>query len=182
MANRLTAIVTRTGDDGSTGLGDGSRVGKEVVRVQAIGDIDELNAFIGLLRCEPLPKKILDELPGIQNDLFDLGGELSVPGFTKIKIDHLTRIDACLQSYLAQLEPLKEFVLPGGTRGAALAHVCRTVCRRAERSLVALGKEENVNLVSQQYLNRLSDLFFVYAREINRQAEKEEAFWASVRE
>ncbi|RJX33492.1 MAG: cob(I)yrinic acid a,c-diamide adenosyltransferase [Oxalobacter sp.] len=182
MANRLTAIVTRTGDDGSTGLGDGSRIGKESARVQAIGDIDELNAFIGLLCCELLPKKMLDELPGIQNDLFDLGGELSVPGFEKIKIEHLNKIDASLQNFLSQLPPLKEFVLPGGTRGAALAHVCRTVCRRAERSLVALGKEENVNLVSQQYLNRLSDLFFVYAREINRQAEKEEVFWESMRD
>lgn len=180
--NRLTAIVTRTGDDGSTGLGDGSRVGKESARVQAIGDIDELNAFIGLLGCEPLPKKIQDELPGIQNDLFDLGGELSIPGFTKIKIDHLNKLDAHLQSYLGELPSLKEFVLPGGTKGASFAHVCRTVCRRAERSLVALGKDNAVNLVSQQYLNRLSDLFFVYAREINRQAEKEEAFWESVRE
>ena len=182
MGNRLSAIVTRTGDQGETGLGDGSRTGKESLRVQAIGDIDELNAFIGLLSCETLPKKIQDDLPGIQHDLFDLGGELSVPGFSKINPAHLEKVEALVKDYISQLPPLKEFILPNGTKGAALAHVCRTVCRRAERSVVALGKLENVNITSKQYLNRLSDLFFVYAREINRLAAAEEVFWESMRE
>lgn len=158
MGNRLSKIATRTGDDGTTGLGDGRRVGKDDVRIAAIGDVDELNSNVGVLLAEPLPDDVRAVLVTIQHDLFDLGGELCVPGHTVLGDAHLARLDQWLADYNATLPPLKEFILPGGARTAALAHVCRTVCRRAERSIVALGRIEALHETPRRYVNRLSDL------------------------
>ena len=177
MGNRLSSIVTRTGDDGSTGLGDGKRTGKDSSRIRVIGDIDELNSQLGLLRCGAMPETLDGELLILQHGLFDLGGELSIPGHRLINESHVAKLDELLQKYNADLPPLREFILPGGSRAAALSHVCRSVCRRAERSLVALGKEEAVSELSRQYLNRLSDLLFVLAREFNRQTGCGDVFW-----
>lgn len=170
MGNRLSKIATRTGDDGTTGLGDGSRVSKDDARIAAIGDVDELNSCIGVLLCEPMPSDVRDALTRIQNDLFDLGGELSIPGHSMIQTSHLAQLDAWLAEYNATLPPLKEFILPGGSRAAALAHVARTVCRRAERQIVMLGttKGTAINEAPRRYVNRLSDLLFVLARVLNR--------------
>ena len=168
MGNRLTQIATRTGDDGSTGLGDGSRTRKDALRVMAMGDVDELNSGLGVLLAEPLPDDVRALLVAIQHELFNLGGELSIPGFSLLKADAVQRLDEALAHYNAQLPRLKEFILPAGTRSAALAHVSRTVARRAERALVALAAAEAVNEASCQYLNRLSDLLFVLARVLNR--------------
>ena len=168
MANRLTQIATRTGDDGSTGLGDGSRVPKDHRRVAAMGDVDELNSGLGVLLAEPLPDDVRELLVTIQHELFNLGGELSIPGYELLKADAVLRLDDALARYNAKLPRLKEFILPAGTRSAALAHVSRTVARRAERSLIALAAVETVNVVPRQYLNRLSDLLFVLARVLNR--------------
>ena len=168
MANRLTQIATRTGDDGSTGLGDGTRTRKDALRVQAMGDVDELNSSLGLLLCEPLPDDLRELLVTIQHELFNLGGELSIPGFELLKADAVARLDEALAHYNAPLPRLAEFILPGGTRSAALAHVSRTIARRAERALVALAATEAVNDAPRQYLNRLSDLLFVLARTLNR--------------
>jgi len=145
MGNRLSKITTRTGDDGTTGLGDGSRTRKDALRVQAMGDVDELNSQIGVLLCEDMPADLREELVTIQHDLFDLGGELCIPGFTMIKEAQVIRLDELLEKYNATLPALSEFILPGGSRAAALAHVCRTVCRRAERVIVSLGHEETLN-------------------------------------
>ena len=168
MANRLTQIATRTGDDGSTGLGDGKRVPKHHLRVQAMGDVDELNSALGVLLAEPLPDDVRTLLVVIQHELFNLGGELSIPGYELLKIDAVLRLDEALEQHNATLPRLKEFILPAGTRSAALAHVGRTVARRAERALVALGDVEAVRAEPRQYLNRLSDLLFVLARVLNR--------------
>jgi len=168
MANRLTQIATRTGDDGSTGLGDGSRVPKDHLRVQAMGEVDELNSGLGVLLAEPLPGDVRELLVTIQHELFNLGGELSIPGYELLKADAVLRLDEALAHYNTQLPRLKEFILPAGTRGAALAHVSRTVARRAERALVALAAVDKVNTAPRQYLNRLSDLLFVLARVLNR--------------
>ncbi len=168
MSNRLTQIATRTGDDGSTGLGDGSRVPKDHLRVQAMGDVDELNSGLGVLLAEPLPADVRELLVVIQHELFNLGGELSIPGFQLVKDDAVLRLDEALAHYNAQLPRLQEFILPAGTRSAALAHVSRTVARRAERAVVALAAHEKVNDAPRQYLNRLSDLLFVLARVLNR--------------
>jgi cob(I)alamin adenosyltransferase len=168
MSNRLTQIATRTGDDGSTGLGDGSRTRKDALRVQAMGDIDELNSGLGVLLAEPLPADVRELLVVIQHELFNLGGELSIPGFVLLKSEAVLRLDEALGLYNAQLPRLQEFILPAGTRSAALAHVSRTVARRAERAVVALGTLETVNDAPRQYLNRLSDLLFVLARVLNR--------------
>jgi cob(I)alamin adenosyltransferase len=177
MGNRLSKITTRTGDDGSTGLGDGSRVPKDHLRVHAMGDVDELNSQLGLLLCEPLPPDMHARLSAVQHRLFDLGGELCIPGHALIANEHLAALDALIADYNADLPPLKEFILPGGSRAAALAHVCRTVCRRAERSVVALGSSETVNDLPRQYLNRLSDLLFVLARVLNRAAGRQDTLW-----
>lgn len=173
MANRLSRIVTRTGDDGTTGLASGDRVGKDRLRIAALGDVDELNSAIGVLLAETLPADARDALLGVQHDLFDLGGELSLPGHALISAAHLSRIEDLVTRFNAGLSPLKEFILPGGTRAAALAHLARTICRRAERTLVTLMKE-NENAIpggkpqlQVQYLNRLSDLLFVLARSFN---------------
>ncbi len=168
MANRLTQIATRTGDDGSTGLGDGTRTRKDALRVAAMGDVDELNSLLGLLLCEPLPEGVRALLFAIQHELFNLGGELSIPGYTLLKPEAVAQLDAALAEHNAALPRLQEFILPGGTRSAALAHVARTVARRAERCLVALAAQEAVNEAPRQYLNRLSDLLFVLARVLNR--------------
>ena len=168
MSNRLTQIATRTGDDGTTGLGDGSRVPKDHLRVQALGDVDELNSSIGVILAEPLPDAVRELLVTIQHELFNLGGELSIPGYTLLKADAVLRLDEALAEHNAALPRLKEFILPAGTRSAALAHVSRTIARRAERSLVHLGATEAVHATARQYLNRLSDLMFVLARVLNR--------------
>ena len=168
MSNRLTQIATRTGDDGSTGLGDGSRVPKDHRRVAAMGDVDELNSGLGVLLAEKLPGDVRDLLVVIQHELFNLGGELSIPGYQLLKTAAVLRLDEALAHYNEQLPRLKEFILPAGTRSAALAHVSRTVARRAERAVVALAATETVNEAPRQYLNRLSDLLFVLARVLNR--------------
>ena len=168
MSNRLTQIATRTGDDGSTGLGDGSRVPKDHRRVAAMGDVDELNSGLGVLLAEKLPDDVRDLLVVIQHELFNLGGELSIPGYQLLKTEAVLRLDEALAHYNEQLPRLKEFILPAGTRSAALAHVSRTVARRAERAVVALAATETVNEAPRQYLNRLSDLLFVLARVLNR--------------
>ena len=168
MANRLSQIATRTGDDGTTGLGDGSRVPKDHLRVQAMGDVDELNSQIGVLLAEPLPDDIRELLLTIQHELFNLGGELCMPGYSLVKEDAVLRLDEALAHYNAALPRLAEFILPGGTRSAAIAHVCRTVARRAERAVVTLAGHEAINAAPRQYLNRLSDLLFVLARVLNR--------------
>jgi cob(I)alamin adenosyltransferase len=168
MANRLSQIATRTGDDGTTGLGDGQRVPKSHARIGAMGDVDELNSHLGVLLAEPLPEDVRELLITIQHELFNLGGELSIPGFELLKADAVARLDEALAHYNARLPRLAEFILPAGTRSAALAHVGRTIARRAERSVVALAATEAVNAAPRQYLNRLSDLLFVLARILNR--------------
>ena len=168
MAHRLTQIATRTGDDGTTGLGDGSRVPKDHLRVDAMGHVDELNSSLGVILSEPLPDDVRELLVVVQHELFNLGGELSIPGYLLLKDEAVARLDEALDHYNATLPRLKEFILPAGTRSAALAHVSRTVARRAEREVVALAAQEAVNAAPRQYLNRLSDLLFVLARVLNR--------------
>ena len=177
MGNRLSKIATRTGDNGTTGLGDGSRTEKDSVRIHAIGEVDELNSHIGLLLCEDMPAALRAELVLIQHDLFDLGGELCIPGYQMITEDHVGRLDDMLEKYNADLPALTEFILPAGSRAAALAHVCRTVCRRAERSIVALAKTDTLNAQPRKYVNRLSDLMFVLARVLNRHAGGSDVLW-----
>jgi cob(I)alamin adenosyltransferase len=168
MGQRLTQIATRTGDDGTTGLGDGTRVPKDHLRVAAMGDVDELNSQLGVLLAEPLPDDVRELLVTVQHELFNLGGELSIPGYELLKAEAVLRLDEALAHYNGTLPRLQEFILPAGTRSAALAHVGRTVARRAERALVALAGQQKVNEAPRQYLNRLSDLLFVLARVLNR--------------
>jgi cob(I)alamin adenosyltransferase len=177
MANRLSKIYTRTGDDGTTGLGDGSRINKDSLRVEAMGDVDELNAVIGILLTEPLSEIIVSTLTRVQHDLFDLGGEICIPGYEMVKAERVSALEATLDQLNDQLEPLQEFILPGGTRAAAYCHLARTVCRRAERQLTRLSREETVTPVSLQYLNRLSDLLFVMCRIINKNANQADVLW-----
>jgi cob(I)alamin adenosyltransferase len=177
MGHRLSKIATRTGDDGTTGLGDGQRVAKDSIRIQALGDVDELNSHLGVLLCEDLPATLREALLTIQHDLFDLGGELCIPGYTVISEAHVARLDALLQHYNAALPPLAEFILPGGSRAAAYTHICRTVCRRAERTVVTLGQCETINVHPRLYLNRLSDLMFVWSRTLNRHAGVSDVLW-----
>ena len=181
MGHRLSRIVTKTGDAGTTGLGDGSRIGKDSARIAAIGDVDELNSLLGLLLVEALPEPARACLISIQHDLFDLGGELSIPGYAAVGDDHVTRVEEEIDRFNEPLPPLKEFVLPGGTRAAALAHVARTVSRRAERSLVRLAAEAPVGDAARRYLNRLSDLLFVLARSLNRAADRGDVLWQKER-
>jgi cob(I)alamin adenosyltransferase len=182
MAKRLTKIVTRTGDDGTTGLGDGTRVGKDAPRIAAMGDLDELNSCIGVVVAEGTPPPINAILLAVQNDLFDLGGEISIPGRSALWDTHLAEIERRIETLRAPLPALQEFILPGGSRAAALCHVARTVCRRAERSLVALGRVDGISALSIQYLNRLSDLLFLVARSINAAAGVSEPQWKPGRE
>ena len=177
MGHRLTKIATRTGDAGETGLADGSRVGKDHPRVAALGDIDELNSCMGLILAEELPAELREALEQVQQDLFDLGGEISLPGKGLVAKAHVARLDAWLDEWNADLPPLKEFILPGGTRSAAAAHLARTVCRRAERSLVALGRDAHVGEAARRYVNRLSDLLFVAGRLLNRRAGGTDVQW-----
>jgi cob(I)alamin adenosyltransferase len=181
MGNRLSKIATRTGDDGSTGLGDGSRTFKDSARIHALGDVDELNSHLGLLLTESLPADIRAALLEVQHDLFDLGGELCIPGYTLLQAERVVQLDEWLVQYNAALPALKEFVLPGGSRAAAQAHVCRTVCRRAERAVVTLARGEHLNDSIRQYLNRLSDLLFVLARVLNRSDGGSDVLWQRAR-
>ncbi|ART56520.1 ATP:cob(I)alamin adenosyltransferase [Acidovorax carolinensis] len=181
MGNRLTQIATRTGDDGSTGLGDNTRVSKDSPRPHAMGDVDELNSHLGLLLCEPMPQDVRELLIDVQHQLFNLGGELSIPGFELLKDEAVLQLDEALAHYNAALPRLQEFILPAGTRAAAQAHVCRTVARRAERAVVALGKQEAVREAPRHYLNRLSDLLFVLSRVLNRMDGGDDVYWKSER-
>jgi cob(I)alamin adenosyltransferase len=181
MANRLTQITTRTGDDGTTGLGDNTRVSKTSLRVHAMGDVDELNSTIGLLLCEEMPADVRALLVEVQHQLFNLGGELSIPGYELLKADALLVLDEALAQHNAVLPRLAEFILPAGSRAASLAHVCRTVARRAERAVVALGEAEAVKDTPREYLNRLSDLLFVLARVLNRMHGGDDVYWKSER-
>ena len=185
MANRLTAIATRTGDNGTTGLGDNTRVSKDSLRVHAMGDVDELNSCLGVLLCEDMPADVRELLIDIQHQLFNLGGELCIPGYELLKADALLQIDNALEKYNATLPKLQEFILPAGTRAASLAHVCRTVARRAERTVVALGNAETLKDNPRQYLNRLSDLMFVLSRILNRHrtdgSTGDDVYWKSER-
>ena len=168
MGQRLTQIATRTGDNGTTGLGDNTRVSKDSLRVHAMGDVDELNSSLGVLLCEDMPAAVRALLVEMQHQLFNLGGELSIPGFELLKPEAVLALDAALAEHNETLPRLQEFILPAGSRAAAQAHVCRTVARRAERAVVALGAREALKDTPRQYLNRLSDLLFVLARVLNR--------------
>lgn len=168
MGHRLSKIYTRTGDAGTTGLGDGSRVSKDCLRITALGEVDEVNSALGVLLCEELPEEVRGLLTDIQHDLFDLGGELSIPGMTLLDAERIGVLEQAIDQFNATLEPLKEFILPGGTRAAAYTHLARTICRRAERVVVSLAHAETVRDAARQYLNRLSDLLFVLGRVLNR--------------
>ena len=181
MANRLSQIATRTGDNGTTGLGDNTRVSKDSLRVHAMGDVDELNSNIGVLLCEDMPADVRELLVEVQHQLFNLGGELSIPGYELLKPEAVALLDASLETYNAQLPRLAEFILPAGSRAASLAHICRTVARRAERAVVALGQAEPLKDAPRQYLNRLSDLLFVLSRVLNRMNGDDDVYWKSER-
>ncbi len=177
MGHRLSKIYTRTGDGGETGLGDGSRVPKNHLRIATLGDIDELNSTLGIVLAEDLPQRIRAALEGVQHDLFDLGGEISIPGRVALTDAHVGRLEALLDEFNGELPPLKEFILPGGSRASAVSHLARTVCRRAERSLVALAGIDKVSSAGRLYLNRLSDLLFVLGRALNRHAGCGDVLW-----
>ena len=181
MANRLTQIATRTGDNGTTGLGDNTRVSKDSLRVHAMGDVDELNSNIGVLLCEDMPDGVRTLLIEVQHQLFNLGGELSIPGYELLKPEAVALLDAALEEHNAALPRLAEFILPAGSRAASLAHVCRTVARRAERAVVALDQAETLKESPRQYLNRLSDLLFVLSRVLNRMNGGDDVYWKSER-
>ena len=177
MGHRLSKIYTRTGDDGKTGLGDGSRVSKDEFRIEAIGAIDELNTVIGVMLSGDMPDESRAELTEIQHQLFDLGGELSIPGHTTIKAAAAEQLERQLDTLNADLPMLKEFILPGGCPAAAYCHLARSVCRRAERRLITLANTEVVNPTAIQYINRLSDYLFVLARHLNRSAQIPDVLW-----
>ncbi len=181
MGQRLTQIATRTGDDGTTGLGDNTRVRKDALRVHAMGDVDELNSCLGVLLCEDMPGNVRELLVEVQHQLFNLGGELSIPGFELLKPEAVLVLDQALADHNAQLPKLQEFILPAGSRAASQAHVCRTVARRAERAVVALGAIEPLKETPRHYLNRLSDLLFVLARVLNRLNGGDDVYWRSER-
>jgi len=181
MGNRLSKIYTRTGDQGSTGLGDGRRVDKDDARIEAIGAVDELNSALGLLLTESLPDAVRDCLTQVQHALFDLGGELSIPGHTLLTADYATRLEQALDGFNADLPPLKEFILPGGNAAAATCHLARAICRRAERRTITLARNEAVSAAALIYLNRLSDLLFVIARVLARADGGSEVLWQSGR-
>jgi cob(I)alamin adenosyltransferase len=177
MGNRLSKIYTRTGDDGTTGLGDGTRVSKDDARVEAYGTLDELNSVMGVLLAEKLPEDVTATLQPIQHELFDLGSEFCLPGYKSITAEHVQRLEDSLDKFNETLPPLKEFILPSGSRATAVCHLARTVCRRAERRAWTLHKQHPQNPESIKYLNRLSDLLFVLARVIARQDEGQEVQW-----
>lgn len=175
--NRLSKIVTRTGDTGTTGLGDGSRTTKDSLRIDAIGEVDELNSSLGLLLCEELPARVRAALLDIQHDLFDLGGELCLPGMAIMKDAQVARLEELVEEFNRDLPMLKEFILPGGTRPAAIAHLCRTICRRAERSMVRLNTAEPLSDAARRFINRLSDLLFILGRLLNRAGGRGDVLW-----
>ena len=177
MGHRLSKITTRTGDSGETGLGDGTRVAKDSPRIAALGDIDELNSAIGVILSEEIAPEVRTVLEQVQHDLFDLGGELSIPGHSLLKDEQVEKLERSVEEWNSRLSPLKEFILPGGSRAAAAAHLARTVCRRAERAVVALGGTEPVGDAARRYLNRLSDLLFVAGRTLNRAAGGADVQW-----
>lgn len=177
MGNRLSKIYTRTGDDGSTGLGDGSRVAKDSLRVEAMGAVDELNSALGVLLCNPLDESLQSALVDIQHTLFDMGGELCIPGASVIGADRVAILEQQLDALNADLPPLKEFILPGGCSAAAACHLARAICRRSERRVYSLSRAEAVNPDAIKYLNRLSDLLFVMARHLNRAAGRPDVLW-----
>lgn len=183
MTNRLSSIVTKTGDSGTTGLADGQRLLKNHPRIGAIGEVDELNSHIGLLtsQLQHISGKEVEQqlalLSKIQHSLFDLGSELAIPGYNALSEGIITQIEQAIETMLEQLPPLREFILPGGSQEASQAHICRSVSRRSERALVALNAEEPISDLSLQLVNRLSDYFFVFARELNRLANHTDIFW-----
>ncbi|WP_420591901.1 cob(I)yrinic acid a,c-diamide adenosyltransferase [Bacterioplanoides sp.] len=180
MGNRLSKIATKTGDKGETGLGDGSRISKSSERMHAIGDVDELNSWVGMLRAElDEADDLIPLLHQIQHDLFDLGGELSVPGFNALQEVLISDLEDNLEALNDTMPPLKDFILPGGSKAAALCHMTRTVCRRAERSLVQLNQVDELNPLALRYVNRLSDLLFVTARVLARRENGSEILWKS---
>ncbi len=178
MGNRLSKIYTRTGDDGTTGLGDGSRVAKDDPRVEAYGSVDECNSAIGMVLAVPgIPSQVRDVLTGVQHELFDLGGELCIPGHRAIEARHVAALEAALDRFNEGLPPLKEFILPGGGVAAASCHLARATCRRAERRCWTLARAQTVAAEPLQYLNRLSDLLFVIARVLARHETGSEVLW-----
>ena len=177
MANRLSKIYTRTGDNGTTGLGDGTRVAKDSLRIDAMGDVDELNSVIGLMLTETVPDILIDTLTQIQHDLFNLGGEICIPDYVILQQANIDNLEEAIDTLNDELAPLKEFILPGGTKAAAFCHLARTVCRRAERKLITLARGEKVTEISLIYLNRLSDLLFVLCRIINKEAGVSDVLW-----
>ena len=177
MANRLSKIYTRTGDNGTTGLGDGTRVAKDSLRIDAMGDVDELNSVIGLMLTETVPDILIDTLTQIQHDLFNLGGEICIPDYVILQQANIDNLEEAIDTLNDELAPLKEFILPGGTKAAAFCHLARTVCRRAERKLITLARDEKVTDISLKYLNRLSDLLFVLCRIINKEAGVSDVLW-----
>ena len=177
MGHRLSKIYTRTGDAGTTGLGNGNRVSKNSLRIHTLGEVDEANAAIGIMLCEELPDDVRVLLTNVQHDLFDLGGEVCIPGMEMITAKQVEHLEEELDRFNDNLKPLKDFILPSSTRAAALAHQARTVCRRAERMIVALSQEESVNDAPRQYLNRLSDLLFVLGRVLNRAGGRGDVLW-----
>ena len=177
MANRLSKIYTRTGDNGTTGLGDGTRVAKDSLRIDAMGDVDELNSVIGLMLTEIVPDILVDTLTQIQHDLFNLGGEICIPDYVILQQANIDNLEEAIDTLNDELAPLKEFILPGGTKAAAFCHLARTVCRRAERKLITLARDEKVTEISLKYLNRLSDLLFVLCRIINKEAGVPDVLW-----
>ncbi|HEY8010858.1 MAG TPA: cob(I)yrinic acid a,c-diamide adenosyltransferase [Rudaea sp.] len=177
MGNRLSKIYTRTGDDGTTGLGDGTRVTKDSARVGAYGTVDELNSAIGMVLAQEIPAAVRETLTQVQHDLFDLGGELCIPGMAMVHAADIDRLETTLDGFNADLPALKDFILPGGGMAAACCHLARTVCRRAERDVVALSRSETVRVEAMHYLNRLSDLLFVLARVLARASGHGEVLW-----
>ena len=177
MGNRLSKIYTRTGDDGTTGLGDGSRINKDSLRVEAMVDVDELNSVIGIMLTEPVPEHLIGLLTQIQHDLFNVGGEICIPGYVILQQTRIDDLEEAIDTLNDELAPLKEFILPGGSKASAYCHLARTVCRRAERKLVELHRNETVTDISLQYLNRLSDLLFVMCRTMNKEAGVLDVLW-----
>ncbi len=181
MGHRLSKIYTRTGDDGTTGLAGGDRVDKDCSRIEAIGEVDEINCQIGVVLTYPLTEKVNEVLGRVQHELFDLGGELAMPDHTAISTDHISALESDLDALNFELPPLKEFILPGGSSAAAACHLARAICRRAERRLVTLSREEPVSEHLPHYINRLSDLLFVAARIIARADGGSEVLWQPTR-
>ena len=177
MSIRLSIITTRNGDQGSTRLGDGQSLPKDAPRIHALGEVDELNSVIGLWRASPLPPPIDALLDQVQHDLFDLGGQLGTPGYALLRDEALRRLDDAIAHHNAGLAPLKEFILPGGCPAAAWAHLARSVCRRAERAVATVAAQDGAELACLRYLNRLSDLCFVLARHLNREAGQGDVLW-----